>query len=78
MRGDAHSGEKLRALRFVEKAEQDSRHPTFAIVLMRLNPRMMIVIGHRTLANLEAKQACTAFGGLRYFGILDACYTRHH
>ena len=78
MRGDAHTREKLRAFRLAQQVEENRGHSTLAVVLVGLNPRVVVAIGNRTLADVKAQQFRTAFNGEIHRRFFHAGFAGQH
>jgi hypothetical protein len=56
VRGDAHAREVLRRLDIAEQVEHQRRGAVLAVVVVRVDPRVVVAVGHAPLADVEADQ----------------------
>ena len=78
MRGNAHPREELGLLLLAECVEQDRRHAALAVVVVRLDPRVVVTVGDGTLARVEPQQPGTPFDGGSHLGILHPRFPCQH
>ena len=77
MSGEGHTGKEFRAIFFTEHVEHHACHAAFAVVLMAFHPGIVVAIGDRALADVEAQKFRATLDGEIDIRIFQACLPCH-